>query len=339
MDGSRDNGSEKLGCKVTLPLFFTTTAACAGLPAQAGSQLTLDGDEARHAVNARRITVGEHVLLSDGAGFWAECEVTHTEKQLLEARVVHSGKDQKPHPSITIVQALAKGGRDEQAVETCTEFGAMRFIPWQSSRSIASWKGKEHKGKARWEATAKAAAKQARRTFIPRVENVVSTRGLPALLDHHTIFICHEEAQLKLAHIPFSALFADSSQEQPAQIAIIIGPEGGISPEELDFFTQAGATPVLLGNHVLRSATAGAYAIATIFSRIDNNTIDNGVQKTAKPETTATSQRAYHTTDTNAVACSHIGADQHETTTHQTHSDTEDCELVTYRNNPGKRLR
>ncbi|MFT3942402.1 MAG: 16S rRNA (uracil(1498)-N(3))-methyltransferase [Ancrocorticia sp.] len=243
----------------------------------AGLALVLSGDEGHHAATVRRTRVGERIDVVDGAGTRARCEVTASARGSLELRVTDVVTEPPPHTPIVLVQALAKGGRDEQAVETATEYGAMGFIPWQSARTIVNWRGKESKGRGRWEATARAAAKQSRRSWLPSVTDVQSTKQLVATLrtaasEGARIFVCHEEGTLPLA----TALRTDAPRT-PAQSAalagehtqtgpcyVVVGPEGGITPEELEAFRELGAFIVLLAPHVLRSATAGPYAIATI---------------------------------------------------------------------------
>lgn len=228
-----------------------------------GLCLGLDGDEARHAATVRRTRAGERLDVCDGKGLRARCEVLGASKTHLDLRVLEVSEEGEPAPRRVLVQALAKGGRDEQAVETCTEFGVHSVIPWASARTVSSWKGKEAKGRARWAATAAAAAKQSRRSWVPPIvcesastarlaELVAQARGRGA-----RVFLCHEEGQALLADIL-------RCEAEGAETWILVGPEGGIAPEELALLEEAGARCVLLSAHVLRSATAGAYALATL---------------------------------------------------------------------------
>ncbi|WP_216431760.1 16S rRNA (uracil(1498)-N(3))-methyltransferase [Arcanobacterium phocae] len=226
-----------------------------------GSTVILSGDEARHAVTVRRTKVGEQIDVVNGCGYRATISVTATSKTQLSGTVEHSAQEPAHKPHTTLVQALAKGGRDEQAIETATEYGADSFIPWQADRSIVSWSQdtKAAKGQARWQATAKAAAKQSRRSWIPQVRNVVSSKQLVshivAEVERGTaVYVCHESATEPLRNQRFDS----------ERVMFIVGPEGGITDDELNQFVNAGAMSVLLGEHVLRSATAGPWAIAVI---------------------------------------------------------------------------
>ncbi|MFY9263651.1 MAG: 16S rRNA (uracil(1498)-N(3))-methyltransferase [Actinomycetaceae bacterium] len=227
-----------------------------------GAHYTLRGDEGRHAATVRRTSIGEQIDVVDGNGTRLTLEVTGTAKTELSAIVRDKTTDAPHQPLITLVQALAKGGRDEQAIETATEFGVDEVIPWQSSRTVVKWAGdtKIAKSVARWQATVQAAAKQSRRSWIPHVGMPVTSRELLELIKDRrargvAVFVCHEQATDPLL------ITLDKSV---TEIMLIVGPEGGISDEECDLFVDAGAQLVLLGEHVLRSATAGPWAIAAI---------------------------------------------------------------------------
>ncbi|VEI14109.1 16S rRNA (uracil(1498)-N(3))-methyltransferase [Trueperella bialowiezensis] len=224
----------------------------------------LGGAEGRHAATVRRTQPGEQIDVANGQGLRLTIEVEAVAKSEVRGKVVRRLQEEPPRIHLTIVQGLAKGGRSEQAVETCTEFGADAFIPWMSERAIVRWDAaRAGKGRAKWQDTAWAAAKQSRRAFVPRVEPVVTSPELAQLVAEFPgkVFLCHEEASQRLVDVlPHTP--------GPEQIMVIIGPEGGISPAEVDALTQAGASPVLLGAHVLRSATAGAWASAVIRAKL-----------------------------------------------------------------------
>lgn len=236
----------------------------------AGDRATLGGPEGRHAASVRRIGAGEWVDVVDGRGLRVTCEVAGGDKSslsLVAREVVH---EDAPVPEIVLVQALAKGGRDEAAVEICTEIGVDRVIPWASQRAIVQWKGpKAAKGRAKWEDAARAAAKQSRRAWVPPVEEAKDTRELAAwvrtLTDEAGVaFVCHEEAVESLGAALARAQESRPNGSPPARIALIVGPEGGIGPEETEQLVQAGAATIGLGANVLRSSTAGAVALTLI---------------------------------------------------------------------------
>ncbi len=245
---------------MTAPVYIAPAAAAVA----PGERVTLTGEEGHHAATVRRTRLDDALDLIDGKGHRARCLVVGAKKSELELEVREVFTEEAPALRVTVVQALAKGGRDEQAVETSTEFGAMAFLPWESQRTIVSWKNKEEKGRNRWQATAKAATKQSRRSWIPTVENLHSSRQLAARVkslveEGGYAYLCHEEAAHSLVQE-----INESSLPKNAEVWFLIGPEGGVSPDEVELLTQVGARAVLLGAHVLRSATAGAYALATL---------------------------------------------------------------------------
>lgn len=235
-----------------------------------GDRATLAGAEGRHAASVRRIGAGEWVDVVDGAGLRLTCEVAGADKSSLSLVVREVLQEERPVPEVVLVQALAKGGRDEAAVEICTEIGIDRVIPWASQRAIVQWKGpKAEKGRAKWEGVARAAAKQSRRAFVPTVEGVMDSRELTSwvasLTDEAGVaFVCHEEASESLGAALASLQEAGADASLPPRVALIVGPEGGIGPEETGALVDAGARMIGLGANVLRSSTAGAVALTLI---------------------------------------------------------------------------
>jgi 16S rRNA (uracil1498-N3)-methyltransferase len=223
----------------------------------AGSTVTVEGAEAHHAVAVRRLSVGEPVLLTDGAGRLAEGEVSATGKARLDVVVRSVASVAVPTPEIVVVQALPKGDRGELAVELLTEIGVTRVVPWAAARSVAVWRGdRADKSLAKWRATAREAAKQARRAWLPEVSPLATTAEVAALLAAAPLaLVLHEEATEPLPG------------DLPDRVVLVVGPEGGLSPEELAAFAQAGARTVRLGAEVLRTSTAGVAAVSALLSR------------------------------------------------------------------------
>jgi 16S rRNA (uracil1498-N3)-methyltransferase len=225
-----------------------------------GSLVEVTGDEAHHAVAVRRLREGEEVVLTDGRGTSAAGSVASTGKRVFSVAVVSVSHDPRPDPAITVVQALPKGDRGELAVEVLTEVGVDRIVPWAASRSVAVWKGERAtKSHARWQATAREAGKQSRRSWLPTVTPLMSTSDLGALVAEADLaVVLHEDATL-----PLGAL----EVPEAGRIVVVVGPEGGISPEELAALADAGAHPVRLGAEVLRTSTAGVVAVAALLAR------------------------------------------------------------------------
>ncbi|MEU9984410.1 16S rRNA (uracil(1498)-N(3))-methyltransferase [Streptomyces sp. NPDC050856] len=223
--------------------------------------VTLDGPEGRHAVSVRRLRVGEEIVLTDGAGTGAYGTVAAVEgKDRLDVAVAQVRTEPAPVPRITVVQALPKGDRGELAVETMTETGVDGIVPWAASRCVTQWKGDRGlKALAKWRATAREAGKQSRRLRFPEVADAASTKQVARLLAGADFAaVLHEEGAEPLA-----------TAELPAsgRIVLVVGPEGGVSPEELAAFAEAGAKPYRLGRSVLRTSTAGTAATALLLGR------------------------------------------------------------------------
>ncbi|MEU7552104.1 16S rRNA (uracil(1498)-N(3))-methyltransferase [Streptomyces sp. NPDC044571] len=230
----------------------------------AGPECVLDGPEGRHAVSVKRLGPGEAVVLTDGRGGWAEGVVKAAEgKDRLVVSVSATGREAEPALRITVVQALPKGDRGEVAVETMTETGVDAIVPWQASRCITQWRGERGaKSLAKWRATAREAGKQSRRVRFPEVAEALSTKQVAALLAEADLaMVLHEDRDA-----PSQALAA---AELPAEgsVVLVVGPEGGVSPEELAAFAAVGAHPYRLGRSVLRTSTAGTAAAAVLLAR------------------------------------------------------------------------
>jgi 16S rRNA (uracil1498-N3)-methyltransferase len=241
---------------MTLPVFVHPGVADASI----GDTVELAGDEGRHAVVVKRVRVGEAIGLTDGAGTTATCTVISTSRSGLEATVDSSSLAERELPRVVVVQAIPKGDRGELAVEMLTEVGVDVVVPWAASRSVAVWRGdKRDKALERWRSTAREAAKQSRRAWFPEVAEVVDTAGVVALLrDASVPVVLHEAASGPLADLPVPGR---------GEIVVVVGPEGGITEEELAAFAAVGAEPVRLGSSVLRTSTAGVAAVAALLAR------------------------------------------------------------------------
>jgi 16S rRNA (uracil1498-N3)-methyltransferase len=241
-----------------IPLFLLEDLADP-LPA-VGTPVRLDGEEGRHAALVRRIRPGETILIGDGRGRAVAGEVDEVSKTVLTMTVLEQHIAERPRRRYIAVQALPKGDRGELAVEMMTEVGVAEIIPWQARRSVVRWSDERaQKALIRWRSTAREAAKQSRRLLVPAVRESVDTDGLvQALAGVDCALILHEEATEPLARV-----------ELPEQgtVMIVIGPEGGIAPAEIDELVAAGGRPVLISDGVLRTSTAGVVALATLMSR------------------------------------------------------------------------
>ncbi len=232
--------------------------------------VVLSGPEGRHAATVRRLRPGERVDVGDGAGLVAECVVTARagrgpelavlELAVLELAVLARREVPPPEPVITVVQAIPKGDRGELAVEEMTEVGVDRIVPWAAARSVPVWQAERGaRSLARWRATAREAAKQSRRAWLPEVTEPASAAGVAAVIAKAACAVVLE---------PDAADgLGDLRPPDSGDLVLVVGPEGGITEAENAAFLAAGAHARRLGPTVLRTSTAGPVAAAILLSR------------------------------------------------------------------------
>jgi 16S rRNA (uracil1498-N3)-methyltransferase len=225
-----------------------------------GDRVALPVQEARHAAAALRITDGEVLFIADGQGHRASGQAV-VEGNNVSVDVTNVEVLSRPNPTITVVQALAKGEHGELAIDLMTQVGVDRIIPWSASRSIVQWKGdRADKSLAKWQLAAKAATKQSRQAWTPEISTVMSTKEVLALLPNfNATYVLHETSANPLAAAKLPAT---------GEICLIVGPEGGISDEEVAAFEDVGAQVASLGDSVLRASLAGAMGIGVLSTRL-----------------------------------------------------------------------
>ncbi len=253
---------------MSAPVFLATGGLDGVAP---GSAYLLDGAEGRHAGVVQRRGPGERVDVVDGTGVRLRCLVESVGGEGVHLRVTDVEREQAPAVVLTLVQALAKGDRDELAVEAAVEVGVDAVVPWQAERSIVVWRGpRAAKSHARWVATVRAAVKQARRAWVPTVEQPLTskqlaTRTRDVVAAGGAVVVLHEEATTPLAGV---TLPAPSAAGEAPELLVVVGPEGGISNAEVALLTEAGAVAARLGPYVLRTSTAGPVAVALLSERL-----------------------------------------------------------------------
>jgi 16S rRNA (uracil1498-N3)-methyltransferase len=240
---------------MSLPVFWLD-----GRRLRGGDRLELDGDEGHHAAVVRRIRAGEFIELTDGAGHLARCVVVDTGKRGLICEVRSRSDVPPPAPRVTVVQALPKGERGELAVELMTEVGVDVIVPWAAARCVTQWKGERGaKALRRWQSTAREAAKQSRRAWFPDVAELATTAAVAKCAEAASLaLVLHESADRGLGELTVPV---------DGDVVLVVGPEGGITDDELAQLTAAGGLAVRLGPTVLRTSTAGAVAAGVLLSR------------------------------------------------------------------------
>lgn len=227
--------------------------------AAAGDVIALCGAEARHAARVARLRVGERTMVGNGRGLTAStlaCAVSDDRVEL----AVETAHFTPPHrPRIELAQALAKGGRDELAIQAATELGADALIPWQANRSVPRWQaGKADRGRGRWQSIAREAAKQSLRPWLPEVRPMCDTTALAETAAARALLIL----------VPGADTALTDAVVPGRDILLAVGPEGGIDEGEVALLADAGGIPVHLGTGILRTSTAGPAAIAALCSAL-----------------------------------------------------------------------
>ena len=236
---------------MSAPLFLVE-----GLPE--GDMVVLDGPEGHHAADVQRLRPGEELLIGDGRGTLCQAVVASVTKGRCSATITSRSYERPPSPRLVVVQAIAKGDRGELAVQAMTEIGVDVIVPWSASRSVTQWRDERgERARQRWCDTAREAAKQARRAWVPEVTVAESTRTVAARLRGGVVL--HESAAEPLSTVDLPG---------DGDLAVVVGPEGGLAPEELAAFAEAGGRAVRLGRSVLRTSTAGMAALAVLSVRL-----------------------------------------------------------------------
>ncbi len=230
-----------------LTLFFVDN-----LPTTVGATYEFDSEDAFHAIKVLRIAAGEIFNLSDGAGAWSRVSVNKVNKKSMTVTVLDSGFEEALTEQFTIVQAIPKGDRIKESIEMSTEGGVDRIVMWKAARSI----GRADEKIEKLQSTAREASKQSRRFRIPQVSGVASTdQVVDEIAKSDLAFVFHESA---------TSSISQAVTKGAKKVLIIIGPEGGLTDEEVSTFAAAGAKVVLMGRPILRSAHAGLAAMAAV---------------------------------------------------------------------------
>jgi 16S rRNA (uracil1498-N3)-methyltransferase len=222
------------------------------LPTTVGQIYIFDNEDALHAIRVLRTGPGEVFWLSDGKGSFSTVKAIEVAKKSMQCEVLESEFQEPLDIEYTVIQALPKGDRLKACAQLLTEAGADRLVFWSSARSI----GKADKTLDKLDVTVREASKQARRFRIPEIVGPLTTaQVIDEIARTDIAFLFHESATSKLSAI---------TAPKVAKALIIIGPEGGITDEELEAFTSSGAKIALMGRPIFRSAHAGIAGLAAV---------------------------------------------------------------------------
>ena len=226
----------------------------------AATNIEVSGDEAHHAIKVLRVKVGEEILLCDGNGSWARAAISQIDKKSFQVDVLERGYQEERSPKLIVIQGLPKSDRIKESIEILVEAGVDVIIPWQAERSISKW---QQGSIDKWQNVVSASTKQSRRFRAPEVRGEQSiTQILSELSTSQAIVVLHESATAKISQV-INPKFAELDE-----ILVVIGPEGGLSENELKTFEAAGAHILCLGPEIFRSAHAGGAALSAISALI-----------------------------------------------------------------------
>ncbi|MDD3801413.1 MAG: 16S rRNA (uracil(1498)-N(3))-methyltransferase [Desulfuromonas thiophila] len=218
-------------------------------------ELALPAEVAHHLTTVLRLAPGSRLQLGDGQGRWAEAELLTAQRHQARVRLVRLGYQAETALPLVLLQALPAGDKFDWIVQKNTELGVGAFVPLISERCQAAARAQGERKRQRWQRIAEEAARQSGRTHVPSVGVPCSLAEALSGCDAALRLVPWEESDRPLAAaLPVAA---------PASMAVLIGPEGGLSAADLALASAAGFIPVALGPRILRTETAGM-ALAAI---------------------------------------------------------------------------
>ena len=222
---------------------------------------TLDAEDSFHAVRVLRLQPGDYAeVISEGKRYLSELEDVSPSAVIL--RALETLPSTEPGLSVTLFQGLPKGDKMDLIVQKAVELGAIRIVPVVFSRSIVHLSEKDAVKKVeRWQKIAREAGKQSGRCIIPKIERVTSFSEVAGLFSDCEQVVVPWEECTDGGPLSFVNRFPSLSS-----LGIVIGPEGGISSNEMDHLLSARCTAITLGKRILRTETAGLAAISAFFS-------------------------------------------------------------------------
>lgn len=228
--------------------------------------VSITGTDVRHAKQVLRIKPGEELLISDGTGKDYRCEVLSLETDEVTAKIIAEEEDRELPSELLLYQGLAKGEKMEWIIQKAVELGACRIVPVMTKNTVVKLdKKKEEHRRQRWQAIAESAAKQAKRSIVPEVAELISLEeGIKqsAGCEHRLFAYEHQKGMSGTAGVL-------EQVKSGQKIAVFIGPEGGFSPEEAKLAEESGLSFVSLGKRILRTETAGLALLSVLMMRLE----------------------------------------------------------------------
>lgn len=240
-----------------MPRFFVPA------PLTVGGSTQLEGGDARHIGGALRMTPGEKLTLCDGAGTDYTCTLTAVDRDTVTLTVDSACPTAaEPSLAVTLYMGLPKSDKMEWIIQKTVELGVCRIVPVATSRSVVRLDGKDAaKKQTRWQKIAAEAAGQSGRGIIPTVEMPLTWKqALPRLAAENTL-LCYEGGGAPIGQLVTPADTA---------LSLVVGPEGGFDPAEVEAVTAGGGRIATLGPRIMRCETAPIAALAVLMERSGN---------------------------------------------------------------------
>ena len=228
-----------------------------------GTTATITGDDAHHICRVLRMKAGEPLSLCDGAGSEFDAVISSVSQEAIICALGERRHSEVESPvSVTLFQSLPKTGKMETIVQKCTELGVAAVVPVLSARCVVIPNKDYEKKRERYNRVALEAAKQSRRAMVPQVLPLAQIKQIdPKLFD--LFLVAYEEESCR------SLKAALRGAGSPKNIALLIGPEGGLDAEEVARLTASGAVTVSLGKRILRTETAGMAMLAQTLYEVE----------------------------------------------------------------------
>ncbi len=234
----------------------------------AGDRAYLHGDDVKHILKVLRLGLGDTVTLCDGLGYDYEARLVEADKDRLAFAILEKSVcENEPNCRVTLYQGLPKAGKMELILQKCVELGVDKIVPFAAQRSVVRLGAKEAQQKCeRYRRIAYEAAKQARRGMVPQVGDVLQLMKLD-LAAYDLLLIAYEEERERTLKSALRA--AKERKEELKSVGVIVGPEGGLTADEVAFAVSQGGESISLGKRILRTETAGMALAAMLFYELE----------------------------------------------------------------------
>ena len=234
--------------------------------------IKIQGPDVNHIKNVLRQKVGDEIIIcnSDKENTYL-CDITKIEKEIIECKIARELEDFKSNIKVTIMQGLPKKDKMDLVIQKSVELGCYDIQPVDMERCIVKYEEKDKRKKLeRWQKISEVAAKQCDRNFIPKVNNIMTLKNICNLLHEYDIVILAYEKEEKTKLKEVLKRIKEKYGESERKIAVIIGPEGGISPKEVEMIKENNnVITVTLGKRILRTETVALNVLSIIMYELE----------------------------------------------------------------------